>query len=176
MHCPILWSGAATDYKCSLLVCWCKVLMAWTAETASELVRRTPATRLSNSRKSSTLTGTWRAGDALRWRTSSASANDRSRSGSRTDAWSGRRTTAWRTWPKISWRQMLQPPLWRQWHTTREVSASFHRWHISIITLEWQSVGTAFQNKLTPVVVLQITIAKLPYNTNNFYSDNRHHL
>ena len=87
----------------------------------------TPGTRPWSWRKSSTSTGTWRAGGGSRSPMPSASLSGRSRSGSRTGGWSGRKTTSSRAW---AWQQLVAEAtgldiVLNDKHPQRECSAKF---------------------------------------------------
>ena len=87
----------------------------------------TPGTRPWSWRKSSTSTGTWRAGGGSRSPMPSASLSGRSRSGSRTGGWSGRKTTSSRAW---AWQQPVAEAtgldiVLNDKHPQRECSAKF---------------------------------------------------
>ncbi len=93
--------------KRSLTVCCSRTLYPYNyslfsvfqARSGSEGGRRTPATKHSSWRKSSTSTATSPEDDASKLRMRCASPNARSRYGSRTDEWSGKRNhDSWRWW------------------------------------------------------------------------------
>ena len=68
-------------------------------QRGNEAGKRTPDTKPSSSRRSSTTTDTWPGGVASRSRTRSALPSGKSKSGFKTDGWNGRRRTSRRARP-----------------------------------------------------------------------------